>query len=210
MDASDQVARRGLLPAGEPGALEAAAALLRAGGLVAFPTDTLYGLGASLAHPAAIARLYRVKQRPADKAIPVLLAEAAGLSLVAAAVPAGARRLMARFWPGPLTLVLPKRADLPAVLSPNRGVAVRVPDHDLARRLLAAAGGAVATTSANLSGRPAATSAGQVLAALGPQVAAVLDGGPVRIGQASTVVDFTAGRPRILRTGPLSAEELDL
>lgn len=196
-----------LIPAERPGAIEEAAALLQQGQLVAFPTDTLYGVGADAFNPAAIARLYRAKRRPAEKGIPILLADLDDLEKVVADVPELARTLMAQYWPGPLTLILPRRPGVPAALSPNTGVAVRIPDHALARRLIRAAGGAVAASSANLAGAEPATTAAEALATLQGQVAAVLDGGPAAHGQASTVLDCTTDPPRLLRRGPALVEE---
>jgi L-threonylcarbamoyladenylate synthase len=197
-----------LLDANQAGSIELAAGLLRRGQLVAFPTDTVYGVGAHYDFPEAIERLYQVKRRPLDKGIPILLAEPAMVSKVAREVPEVASTLIQRFWPGPLTLILPKRADLATVISPNRGVAVRVPADTVARRLIYEAGGVVATTSANLSGEQPASSALLAMEALRGSVAAVVDGGPVHLGQPSTVLDCTVDPPRILRSGPISKQAL--
>lgn len=197
-----------LLDANKAGTIELAADLLRRGHLVAFPTDTVYGVGAHYARPEAVERLYEVKRRPLEKGIPILLAEPAMASKVAQQIPDAAKALIQRFWPGPLTLVLPKRGDLPAVISPNRGVAVRVPADAVARRLIEEAGGVVATTSANLSGEQPAGSALLAMDALRGLVAAVVDGGMVRLGQASTVLDCTVDPPRILRIGPIPEQAL--
>lgn len=197
-----------LLRADEPGAVEQAADLLIRGHLVAFPTDTLYGVGAILSDSAAIQRLYQVKGRPLNKGIPILLADRDDVHSVVRQVPDLAWPLMANYWPGPLTLILPKHPDLPAVISPNEGVALRIPDSQIGRRLIRAAGGAVATSSANRSGEPPACTAGEVLEALGGRIAAILDGGPVALGQASTVLDCTATPPSLLRQGPIPAQAL--
>lgn len=198
------------LQATDPEAVGRAAALLKQGRLVVFPTDTLYGVAAAVDNAAAIDALYRAKGRPDEKGIPVLLADADGLALVARDTPPVARQLAERFWPGPLTLILPRRSDLPANLSANDTVAVRLPDHALARAIIRAAGGAVAATSANRSGEPPAGDAGEARAALAGRVAAIVDGGPAPIGQPSTIVDCTATPPTILRQGPLSAGDLSL
>jgi len=198
------------LLAADAGAEAEAAEWLRRGLPVAFPTDTVYGVGVLPFDPAAIDRLYVAKGRPAEKGIPVLLADAGDVVLVAAAIPPSAAALMAHFWPGPLTLVVPRRAELPANLSPDDTVAVRVPDHAVARALIRAAGGAVAASSANASGLPPALDGAAALAALGGRVAAVLDDGPSPGGMASTVVDCTVDPPRLLRHGPLSAADLGL
>jgi L-threonylcarbamoyladenylate synthase len=196
------------LDAGAPGAVEQAASLLMAGELIAFPTDTLYGVGSSVADGRAIQGLFEAKERSLDKGIPILLAGAEDVDKVATDVPEIARAFMARYWPGPLTIIVPRRAGLPAILAPGAAVAVRVPDHPVARHFIGAAGGAVAATSANLSGRRPALNAAEALAALDGRIAAVLDGGPVHVGQASTIVDCTASPPRIIRQGPIPAQAL--
>jgi L-threonylcarbamoyladenylate synthase len=183
--------------------------LLRAGELVAFPTDTVYGVAALVWDPAAVAKLYAAKLRSLDKAIPVLLADPADLALVARGLSLAAIRIAARFWPGPLTLVVPKAARVPAeVTAGGDSVAVRVPAHDLARALIRAAGAPLATTSANLSGQPSPVTAEEVAAQLAGRIAMILDGGPCPGGVPSTVVDLTAGRPVILRPGPIALEQI--
>lgn len=197
------------LHADDHAAIQAAAELLRFGLPVVFPTDTVYGVGV-LPEAEAVARLYALKGRPAEKGIPILLADAADLERVATGISAAGRALMERFWPGPLTLVCRRQAHLPAILAPDNTIAVRVPDHPVARALIRAAGGAVATSSANRSGEEPTQSGTAALAALGGRVAAVLDDGPSPGGVASTVVDCTGERPVILRAGPLLAAELGL
>jgi len=198
------------LDANDPAAIAAAAERLRRGLPVVLPTDTVYGVGVLPFDAAAIDRLYAVKGRPAEKGIPVLLGDVADVAYVAGIIPPSAAALMAHFWPGPLTLVVPRSADLPANLSPDDTVAVRVPDHPVARALIRAAGGAVAASSANLSDQPPALTADEVLATLGGRVAAVLDDGPSPGGVASTVVDCTVDPPVIRRAGPLTAAQLGL
>jgi translation factor SUA5 len=165
-----------ILPADDPLSIARALEILRAGGLVVFPTDTVYGLGSLAFDQAAIESIYAVKGRPLEKAIPILIADAADLDRLARAVTDLARRLASRFWPGPLTLVLPKRADLPAAVSAADTVGVRVPDHAAARALLRAAG-PMAVTSANLSGRSSPRSAEEAASQLGRGRPLVLDGG---------------------------------
>ena len=187
----------------------AAAALLRAGELVAFPTDTVYGVGAVVWDAAAVARLYTAKLRALDKAIPVLLADAADLALIARAVPPAAIRLAERFWPGPLTLIVPALPAIPSgVTAGGDTVAVRVPDHPLARALIRAAGAPLATTSANLSGQPSPITAAEVAAQLGDRIAVILDGGRCPGGVPSTLVDVTGEQPVILRPGPISLADI--
>jgi L-threonylcarbamoyladenylate synthase len=198
------------LQASDPHDLARAAAFLRGGQLVVFPTDTVYGVAALVTDAAAIDALYRVKGRPDEKGIPVLLAETAGIELVARDVPSLAQELIERFWPGPLTLILPRRPDLPANLAPGETVAVRVPDDAVARTIIRDAGGAVAATSANRSGDIPARTAEEALAALEGKVAAVVDGGPAEHGISSTIVDCTTDPPAILREGPLTAADLSL
>jgi L-threonylcarbamoyladenylate synthase len=208
-DRAKNVETRHLLVS-EPGAIAKTAELLKRGHLVVFPTDTLYGLGAIAFNGEAVIRLYQVKGRPLQKGIPVLLADLADLKKVASSVPAAARSLIDRFWPGPLTLVVPKHPDLPAVISPNDGVAVRIPNSEVTRALIRAAGGAVATSSANASGRTPACTAAEALAWLGGHVAAVLDDGPCPEGVASTIVDCRGEVPLIVREGPIPAAALKL
>jgi L-threonylcarbamoyladenylate synthase len=190
-------------------ALSGAAAILRDGGVVAYPTDTLYGLAANPFSGAAMAQLYRIKGRPVDLAIPLI---AAGLDQIESAggvLSTVSRRLAERFWPGPLTIVVPKSAQVPdEVTSGGDSVAVRVPDHPLARALIREAGAPLATTSANLSGGPSPVTAHEVSAQLAGRVALILDGGRCPGGVASTVVDLTGSSPVILRPGPISLEEI--
>jgi L-threonylcarbamoyladenylate synthase len=199
-----------LLNAQQPDAVTQAADWLRQGQLVAFPTDTVYGVGAAAFDEAAIEQLYQAKQRPISKGIPILMADLADLDKVAQAVPAAARRLMARFWPGPLTLIVPRHPDLPANISPNPGIAVRIPDCDVTRALIRAAGGAVAATSANQSGQPPAQTGSEALAALDGLVTAVLDAGHTPGGVPSTIISIVDGELRIIREGPISAADLSL
>lgn len=197
-----------ILPADDPQSIQRALEILRAGGLVAFPTDTVYGLGSLAFDQVAIESIYVAKDRPLEKAIPILLADVDQLDLVARDVPELARRLASRFWPGPLTLVVPKRADLPAAVSATSTVGVRVPDNATARTLLRAAG-PMAVTSANLSGRESPRTVSEVIAQLGGRVPLVLDGGETRGGVPSTVADVASGaEPVILREGPITLDQL--
>jgi L-threonylcarbamoyladenylate synthase len=189
--------------------LEHAAALLRAGELVAFPTDTVYGVGAIAWDREAVGKLYVAKLRALEKAIPILLADPSDLDQVAREVSPAARRLAERFWPGPLTIVVPKAAQVPdEVTAGGASLAVRVPDHPLARAVIRAAGAPLAATSANLSGGPSPVTAEEVAAQLAGRIAMILDGGRCPGGVASTVVDLTGPSPLILRPGPISLEEI--
>lgn len=196
-----------VISANHPTAILQARDVLRHGGLVAFPTDTVYGLAAPAFDPSGIERLYAAKGRNSSKAIAVLLAGLADLDRVTVRLPSQARALAARFWPGPLTLVVPRHPDLPDVLSPLPTVGVRIPDHPVALRLLRAVG-PLAVTSANLSGEVNTTTAEEVLAQLDGRIHLLLDGGRTPGGQPSTVVDCTTPDLRVLRAGPISEKAL--
>jgi len=196
-----------VLSSTNPGAFEVAIGHLQRGELVAFPTDTVYGLGALLMIPSAIEQLYAVKGRDAAKAIAVLLGDEAALLQVAGALSGLAARLVERFWPGPLTLVVPAHPALPANLSSQLTVGVRMPDHPVALALLRRTG-PLAVTSANRSGQPSARTAGEVYAQLNGRLPLILDGGETPGGLPSTVVDCTGSEPLILRQGPITLEQL--
>ena len=197
-----------MLPAGKE-AIDVAARILAEGGLVAFPTDTVYGVGAHAFQPDAVERIYVAKIRPRDKAIPILLARADDLVLVAEGITETAWLLAERFWPGGLTLILPRKANVPDVVSASGStVAVRVPDHSVVLALIAALGAPLAATSANLSGRPSSVTAQEVEAELGGRIELILDGGQCPGGIPSTVLDLTADPPAILRAGAIGVEEI--
>jgi L-threonylcarbamoyladenylate synthase len=196
-----------ILLASSPDALPLALEILKRGGLVAFPTDTVYGVGALAFDGIAVESIYAAKDRPVEKAIPVLIGDPDDLAKVSLDVPEIALKLAARFWPGPLTLVVPKHPDLPEAVSAAPTVGVRVPDHPVARALLRAAG-PMAVTSANLSGQPSPVTAQEVFAQLGGRIALILDGGITPGGVPSTVVDCTGVEPQILRAGPIVQDEL--
>ena len=195
-------------PADDPAALERAIELLRSGRLVAFPTDTVYGIAADARLPDAVAEIYLAKQRAADKAIPLLVAGLEDALPFVTDVPEVAPRLVRAFWPGALTLVLPKGPGVPAIISAGPGIAIRMPDHPTPLALIRRLGAPLATTSANLSGRADPIEAGQVLEQLGRRIDLLLDGGRTPGGVASTVVDLTARPARLLRAGPISVEQL--
>lgn len=200
--------------ADEPGAIAEAAAVLKRGGLVAFPTDTVYGVGALVWDTAAVASIYVAKQRAPEKAIPLLVASKDALvpehGLVGGQLPPTIDRLAACFWPGALTLVVPCSSRVPAVVTGGGNtVAMRVPDHPVALRLLAVLDAPLAATSANLSGQPSPLTAQEVMAQLAGRIDFVLDGGSCPGGIASTVLDLTCEPPRVLRAGPISATQLE-
>ena len=186
----------------DPSHIAQAAEQLRAGAVIAFPTDTLYAVAARAGDPVAVARLYEVKERPSGQPMVWLVLDRAQVERFAV-VTAAAAELMARFWPGPLTLVLPARV-------PNDGptIAVRAPNHDVALTLLRALGEPIASSSANPAGQPPPVDADQVMASLGDRLDVLLDGGPCRIGQPSTILDLAGVTPRILRQGAIPAIEL--
>jgi L-threonylcarbamoyladenylate synthase len=189
------------------GGKQRALALLKSGGLVAFPTDTVYGLAAYPWNEDAVQRLYHVKQRPKELPIPLLLSDAIEIDRVAV-LPERCRRLPERFWPGGLTLVLSKKASVSRSVTDRPTVAVRVPDLPLARDIIRHAGGILAVTSANLSGAPSPVTAQDVEEQLGGRIALILDGGPCRAGVPSTVLDCSVSPPVILRHGVIAEEEL--
>lgn len=197
-----------VLPADDPAAIARAAAALRAGRLVAFPTETVYGLGAAALDPDAVRRIFAAKERPADNPLIVHVAAAEQAAPLVREVTPAARRLMS-FWPGPLTLVLPRAASVPDLTTAGQDtVALRVPAHPAALALLRAAAIPVAAPSANRSGRPSPTTAAHVLADLEGRVDLILDGGPTEVGLESTVVDATREPPLVLRQGGLAIERL--
>ena len=191
----------------DPIAIRRAMEILRADGLVVFPTDTVYGVAAWVTSARGIDRLYEAKGRDATKAIPVLLGAPEQLPLVAINLPPHAQKLAAAFWPGAMTLVVPRHPGLPANLSQTDTVGVRMPDHPFALDLLRQAG-PLATTSANLSGGPNPQTAQEALAQLDGRVELVIDGGACPGGLPSTVVDATRPELAILRQGPLTLEIL--
>ena len=195
-----------LLPANAE-SIQVALQILREGRLVAFPTDTVYGVGALVFDGKAVESIYVAKQRPIEKAIPVLMADAADMEKVGMDIPEVAYQLAARFFPGPLTCLIPKQPTLPESVSATETVGVRVPDHEVARALLRAAG-PMAVTSANISGQANPSTAQEVLAQLGGRIDLILDGGKTPGGVPSTLVDCTGKDLKILREGPISLAEI--
>jgi L-threonylcarbamoyladenylate synthase len=193
----------------DPSRIEEAVALLNAGELVAFPTETVYGLGADARNPAAVARIFTAKGRPVSHPLIVHVSGLAAAQEWIAGLPDTARRLADAFWPGPLTIVLPKAAGVPAMVTGGQStVALRAPAHPVARALLAAFGGGIAAPSANRYGRISPTRAGDVHEELGDRVALVLDGGDCEVGLESTIVACLGGRVTLLRPGAVSRSQL--
>ncbi len=195
-----------ILSIDDPNAIPLAMAALEADKLIVFPTDTLYGLAGQI-NEICLQKIYAAKQRPEEKAIPVLVGSLEQLDQLASMVKSEAFALMHTYWPGPLTLVLPKKEGLPPSLSPYPGLAVRMPDHPFALNLLKQCG-ALAVTSANISGGPNPTTAEDVYAQLKGRVALILDGGKHPGGQASTIVDCQSQEPLLLREGPIPFEDI--
>jgi L-threonylcarbamoyladenylate synthase len=196
-----------VLPADSPEALPHALEVLKRGGVAAFPTDTVYGIGAMVFDAEAVARLYAAKGRPPEKAVPVLVGQTGDVSKVAAKFTPSAKKLAAAFWPGALTLVLPKLPVVPEIVSAYPTIGVRLPDHAVARALLTLAG-PLAVTSANLSGMNSHLHARAVLADLNGRIDLLIDGGPCPGGVPSTVLDCTVEPPEMLRVGPISFEAI--
>jgi L-threonylcarbamoyladenylate synthase len=196
-----------IIPANSPNALPHALAILKSGGLIAFPTDTVYGVGTLAFDGRAVESIYSAKNRPLEKAIPVLIADIEDMEKVGMDIPQTAYKLASRFWPGPLTCIIPKKPTLPEVVSATNTVGVRVPDHEVARALLRAAG-PMAVTSANISGQQSPSSAEEVYAQLSGRIPLIIDGGITPGGIPSTVVDCSTSELKILREGPISAHEL--
>jgi L-threonylcarbamoyladenylate synthase len=190
-------------------ALSAASGVINRGGIAAVPTETFYGLCARYDDPAVLERLYAMKRRPKNRAIPLIIGNAAMLGLVAAAVTGPAHRLITRFWPGPLTLLLDAREDLPQLITAGTGkVAVRVPGASFALDLARSIGIPLTATSANISGLPPAESKEEVIRHFGNALDIVIDGGRTPGGLPSTIVDVTGERVRIVRPGKISEGEV--
>jgi len=198
-----------MISAADPYALQAAVHVLAEGGLVCFPTDTVYGIGAAAGDDAAVRRLFAVKGRSPDKPLPLLLAEAADAARVAELTSLG-KTLASRFWPGALTIVMRKSPSYRSLaLAAGDTVALRVPDHELVRRMVRDLGGPVTGTSANRAGAPAPVSAAEVAFQIGEMVELIIDGGRSRERVESTVVDITATPPAVLREGAVNRGEVE-
>lgn len=196
-----------LIPTQDPNALAQAVDILKANGTLVFPTDTVYGLGAMAFQPEGIKKLFEIKGREQTHAIAVLLGQAEDLSQVTENLSPEAACLAENFWPGPLTLVMPKHPNLPDILSPRPTVGVRIPNHPTAIALMKQTG-PLAVTSANLTGGKDANTADEAFSQLGSKVDLILDGGKTPGGVPSTVVDLTGAQFQILRQGPISAKDI--
>ena len=182
--------------------------ILKGGGVVAFPTDTVYGVGVDPFQPSAVQKLYQIKGRPIDKPIPILVGSVADVERVAQNLPPTFSQLADQFWPGELTLIVEAKSLPPEVTAGGDTVGVRMPDHPLALALLQRFGGAIATTSANKSDEPPATSAAEVRSVLGELIGIILDGGQTTTRIASTVLDLAVSPPQIRRQGGISMNQL--
>ena len=198
-----------LLSANDPKTPETAAALLRSGELVAIPTETVYGLGANGLSEEAVAKIFLAKGRPQDNPLILHVAQAEDMAQLCHDIPQSAWVLAEKFWPGPLTMVLPARDTVPRRTTGGLStVAVRCPDNAVTREIIRLSGVPIAAHSANISGKPSTTTAQHVLHDHDGNIAAVVDGGPCRVGVESTIVDLTVDRPRLLRPGGITPEEL--
>ncbi|MCM1145235.1 MAG: L-threonylcarbamoyladenylate synthase [Blautia sp.] len=207
---TDVILIDGQYPEKEEEALQRAGDIIKAGGLVAFPTETVYGLGGDALNPASSRKIYAAKGRPSDNPLIVHICRMEDLAPIVAEIPEAARKLAERFWPGPLTMIFRKSDQVPLETTGGLDtVAVRMPLHPVALALIASSGGYVAAPSANLSGRPSPTRAKYVVEDLSGRIEMILDGGDVEIGLESTIVDMTAGEPMILRPGAVTKEMLE-
>ncbi len=192
-------------PATDPAALEQALTLLRAGEVVAIPTDTVYGVACDSLNPTAIAAIYEAKGRPPQKALPLLMADAAQIEMVVRDLPPIAQTLIQQFMPGALTIVLPAKPHLPPILTAGSDtVAVRIPDNEVVRHLARELGYPLAVSSANQSGDADSRTAQEVFERIGANIALILDGGTTPDKGSSTVLNLTTTPPRILREGPIT------
>ena len=196
-----------IVPADDHKSIQRALEVLQKGGLVAFPTDTVYGLGALAFDGNAVESIYLAKDRPIEKAIPVLIGDRADLEKVSAGITDVVRILASHFWPGPLTIIVPKKPTLPEAVSATATVGVRIPDHPVARALLRSTG-PLAVTSANLSGQPSPSTAQELFEQLNGRIELIIDGGKTPGGVPSTLVDCMGSEIKVLREGPISLEQI--
>ena len=198
-----------ILSAQAPACAQEAAKIIREGGLVAIPTETVYGLGANGLDPQAVAKIFEAKGRPQDNPLILHVADASSLDTLCHDIPPSAYRLAQLFWPGPLTMVLPANPIVPSCTTAGLlTVAVRCPDHPVTRQIIRLAGVPIAAPSANLSGKPSTTTAQHVLDDHDGKLALIVDGGPCQVGVESTIVDLTETPPRLLRPGGITQQQL--
>ena len=198
-----------ILSSADPATPDRAAELIKNGELVAIPTETVYGLGANGLDPDAVAKIFAVKGRPQDNPLILHVTDVSQIGLFCHSIPQSAYALAEAFWPGPLTMVLPARECVPRCTTAGLPtVAVRCPDHDVTRQIIRLAGVPIAAPSANLSGKPSTTTAEHVLHDHDGRIPAIVDGGPCRVGLESTIVDLTEDKPRLLRPGGITPEQL--
>ena len=198
-----------LLPADAPQTAQIAANIIKTGGLVAIPTETVYGLGADGLNPEAVAKIFAAKGRPQDNPLILHISDREQMEQFCHHIPPAAYLLAEKFWPGPLTMVLPAKNCVPKCTTAGLPtVAVRCPDCDVTRKIIALSGVPIAAPSANLSGKPSTTTAQHVLHDHKGKIELIVDGGPCRVGVESTIVDLTEDRPRLLRPGGITPEQL--
>lgn len=194
----------------EPDKIKFAAEIIKKGGLVAFPTETVYGLGADALNPEAVRKVFVAKGRPSDNPLIVHIADIKDINNFAKRVPKTAAMLMQKYWPGPLTIVLYKKKKIPDIITAERdAIAMRMPDNKIALALIRASGKPLVAPSANLSGRPSPTRPKDVIADMMGRVDLIIDGGQTEIGIESTVIDMTSSPPQILRPGMITIEEIE-
>lgn len=199
-----------IFPINAEGIQKSARIILR-GGVVAFPTETFYGLAADALNEAALEKIFRIKEREENKPILLLIPDRISVAELAESIPPEAERLMEKFWPGPLTLVFQARAQISGILTGNTGkVGLRVSSHPVAQALVRAVGRAITATSANVSGQPSLSTAGEVFHSLGEKLDGILDGGETAGGLGSTVLDISGPDPKIIREGMIPENELAL
>lgn len=199
-----------LNPSSDPSCIEYAAELLRRGEVVGIPTETVYGLAANAYDPEAVKRIFEAKGRPQDNPLIVHIADFEQIYSIAAEVPEQAKALADAYWPGPMTIILPKQDSIPLVTSGGLyTVGIRFPSHPIAQQIIRAAGVPLAAPSANTSGRPSTTTAQHVMEDLNGKIAAIIDGGPCTVGVESTVISLCGDKPRLLRPGGISLEQLE-
>jgi L-threonylcarbamoyladenylate synthase len=209
MRSGNQEPRVVILEYSTPHAIEWAAEQLASGGVIALPTDTVYGIAASLAHPDALRRIFEIKGRPANSPLPVLVASPVTAQHLSDNISTDVELLLDRYWPGPLTIVVPARPGMPVeVTAGGTTVGLRMPNHPLAIEVINRAGGAIACTSANRSGEAPACDAQRVAATIGDDLDLILDGGIAPGGVPSSVIDFLGGELHILRDGAIPAEHI--